>query len=147
MNSVGDEHFQHWRWTCFALETNTLVLECIRTSATHTATDQWLPDRTYVDMTATHRYLHALSSSGLSWRKKNNKQTLSYTQLVLIRVLCGKLCKLPDAQNKKEWSALAEQSFGMFDVHIHRIVFKLCMTRKKEVEKDLNFHVWFSWTW
>ena len=56
---AGDEHFWCWRRLHFMLEMNTLALEtnvletCVRASATHTASYQWLPSRLYVKMIAT----------------------------------------------------------------------------------------------
>ena len=46
---------------------------------------------------------------------------------------------------------LAEQSFGMFHIHKDRILFELFLwkekeerKKKKEVEQNRNFQVWFS---
>ena len=53
----------------------------------------------------------------------------------------------------KEQSPLAEQSFGMFNIVTHRIVFELCLMKKeeeerrkkkKEDEQNRIFQVWFS---
>ena len=60
--SAGGAHLWHGGQTHFALVTNALVLETnalktrIQTSATHTAGYQRLSNKTYLEMTATHRY-------------------------------------------------------------------------------------------
>ena len=55
-------NFLRRRWTSFALETNTLVLEtnelkmCARTSATQRASYQQRPNKRYVEMIASHSH-------------------------------------------------------------------------------------------
>ena len=39
---------------------------------------------------------------------------------------------------------LAEQSFGVFNIGIHCILFEICLAKKKEDEQNRNFQVWFS---
>ena len=50
---------------------------------------------------------------------------------------------LMPSQTWKERCLIAEQSFGMYNIRIHHVVFELCVTKKKEDGQNVTFHVGF----